>query len=311
MNNINYFNTPIHRLSESVNDNSFYIKRDDLIPFSFGGNKVRKGFLFFEDLKKSNCNCVVTYGSKASNHCRIIANLAALEKIPCHIISPREDKGINFNNRMVEMFDAHVTLCSVEEVASTIENKIQKLNNQGYRPYFIQGGGHGNIGTESYIRAYKEILEYEKREDLYFDYVFHTSGTGSTQAGLICGKYLNKDQKEIIGISNARKNPYGGQVVLDSVNEYLEIPAKSSTMEKEVNFIDDFVLSGYGDYNDEVLKTIKKIMIDDGVPMDSTYTGKAFWGMKNYIMNESIFNKNILFLHTGGTPLYFNDLEWL
>ena len=40
------FDTPIHELTVPVenyeyNGNKFYIKRDDLQPFSFGGNKVR------------------------------------------------------------------------------------------------------------------------------------------------------------------------------------------------------------------------------------------------------------------------------
>ncbi len=34
--------TVIEKLNESVNDNAFYMKRDDLLPFSFGGNKARK-----------------------------------------------------------------------------------------------------------------------------------------------------------------------------------------------------------------------------------------------------------------------------
>jgi D-cysteine desulfhydrase len=50
-------------------------------------------------------------------------------------------------------------------------------------------------------------------------------------------------------------------------------------------------------------------MIQHGIPLDSTYTGKAFWGMMQYIKKEQIKEKNILFIHTGGTPLFFDDLE--
>lgn len=34
--------------------NQLYIKREDLIPFSFGGNKARKAALFFEDFDKGD-----------------------------------------------------------------------------------------------------------------------------------------------------------------------------------------------------------------------------------------------------------------
>ena len=39
--------TPIQMLNEQLNNNKFFIKRDDLLPISFGGNKVRKAILFF------------------------------------------------------------------------------------------------------------------------------------------------------------------------------------------------------------------------------------------------------------------------
>lgn len=42
--------------------------------------------------------------------------------------------------------------------------------------------------------------------------------------------------------------------------------------------------------------------------MDTTYTGKAYWGMKEHIKKYQITEKNILFIHTGGTPLFFDDL---
>ena len=49
-------------------------------------------------------------------------------------------------------------------------------------------------------------------------------------------------------------------------------------------------------------------MQKEGIPFNTTYTGKAFWGMKEYLASNEIENKTILFVHTGGTPLYFDDL---
>ena len=61
----------------------------------------------------------------------------------------------------------------------------------------------------------------------------------------------------------------------------------------------------------EILKIIKEVLINEGIPLDSTYTGKGFWGMTEYIKKNIITGKKILFIHTGGTPLFFNDLEVL
>lgn len=47
----------------------------------------------------------------------------------------------------------------------------------------------------------------------------------------------------------------------------------------------------------------------DAVPLDMTYTGKAFYGMMEYLKKQEITGKKILFLHTGGLPLFFDFLE--
>ena len=50
--NINQYKTPIYDMNYSDQKNEFFIKRDDLLPFSFGGNKVRIAEQYFRDMKK-------------------------------------------------------------------------------------------------------------------------------------------------------------------------------------------------------------------------------------------------------------------
>jgi len=302
--------TPILQIS-SINGNEVYIKRDDLIPFSFGGNKARKAMLFFEDIKSKKSDYVITYGSNSSNHCRVIANMAKKYDLPCIVISPIEDHKETYNNKMVELFDAEVIRCHIDEVKETIAHKLESLKNQGFNPYFIAGGGHGLIGTKAYINCYNEIIDYEQHMGIFFDYIFLSTGTGTTQAGLICGKLIKGDDRSIIGISCARKNPKASQVIRESVKGYLDIIENESDLDEQVKVLDEYILDGYSVYNDEILEIIRDLLCKDGIPLDSTYTAKAFWGMKQYIVKEQVVNKKILFLHTGGTPLFFNDLEKL
>ena len=302
--------TPIYRLKD--NKNNIYIKRDDLFPYSFGGNKARKGFLFFEDFRKGDYNSVVTYGSSSSNHVRVISNKCCELNIPCFIISPEENSKTTFNTIMYNIFRSTVIKTPINEVSKTINETIKDLEIKGYKPYFIQGGGHGNIGTQAYVNCYNEILEYEEEKDIDFDYIFHASGTGTTQAGLICGSILNRDRKKIIGISIARQNPRGRDVVFDSVESYLNdinIKYDKENIDNKLNFIDDYILSGYGSYNKKIIDTIVDALRNYGIPMDTTYVGKAFFGMHEYIGENNLDNKNILFIHTGGSPLFFDDLE--
>lgn len=286
--------------------NHLWIKREDFIPFSFGGNKARKAKLFFKEIDAGNHDCVVTYGSGSSNHCRVVANECCKREMKCYIISPEESSEATFNYQMMELFGAEITTVPVSKVHDTIENKITELKIFGLNPYFIEGGGHGNIGTEAYVQCYQEIKEQENELGVHFDYIFFASGTGTTHAGLVCGQIISGDERQIVGISIARKNPRGLDVVLDSIRSYLGDRTSENEIQEKTIFIDDYT-SGYGKDDSRVTDTIEMVLKTYGIPLDATYTGKAFMGMSEYI--KDIRNKNILFIHTGGTPLFFDALR--
>lgn len=288
--------TPILYL-ERLQDNNIYIMRDDLLPFSFGGNKARKAVLFFREIEAQGCDIVVTYGSGGSNHCRIIANMAVSKGLGCHVISTDAESNCA-NRRMTQQFGAVVHSCPVEQVAATIDSVMDDLRRQGRKPYFIPGGGHGNVGTMAYDLAYEQIAAC----GIDFDYIFLASGTGTTHAGLICGKKrLGPEKLKIVGISIARANPRGGQVVADSVKSYCGEDAG-----EDLIFEDGYLCGGYGKYDDAIDATIRRMLHSHGLPLDPTYTGKAYCGMERYLEDHQIREKNILFIHTGGTPLFYD-----
>jgi D-cysteine desulfhydrase len=283
--------------------NRLWMKREDLIPFSFGGNKARKVQLFLREIEQSACDSVVTYGSGSSNHCRVVANICCQRGLKCCVISPKEVSKKTFNSRMMELFGAEIITVPVDRVHDTIEEKLNELSRDGYHPYFIEGGGHGNIGTEAYVQCYGEIKEQEKELGVFFDYIFFASGTGTTHAGLVCGQIMNGDERKVVGISIARKNPRGRDVVLKSIKSYLGEDADMDAAEGATIFVDDYA-NGYGKRERKVEETVENVLKQYGIPLDMTYTGKAFWGMGEYL--AEIRNKNVLFIHTGGTPLFFD-----
>lgn len=305
--------TPICYI-DNIDNNDIYIKREDMIPYSFGGNKARKALLFFEEIDKGNYTHIVTYGSSHSNHCRVIANMSAARGIPCTIIGPEEVSDGTYNSKLMELFGAKTVTVPVDMVHDTIEDILNDLRKAGEKPYFIPGGGHGNIGTQAYVDCYEEISDYEKKENTFFDYIFFASGTGTTQAGLVCGQILNNDTRDIIGISIARKNPRGRDVVIDSIKEYLEASdyeVNEDKIQSKTVFVDDYTMDGYGRDSEEIREIIAEVMIKYGIPLDVTYTGKAFMGMKKYLKDNRIEGKTVLFIHTGGTPLFFDELSKL
>lgn len=302
--------TPIHILSKEINN--IYMKREDFIPFSFGGNKARKSLYFFKEIDRLGNDCIVTYGSSSSNHCRIVSNMASARGLPCVIIGPQEASEPTFNSRMMNMFGAEIITVPVTQVHDKIEDTLGKLRKKGLNPYFIEGGGHGHWGTQAFVDCYYEICQFEEQQDIHFDYIFFASGTGTTQAGLVCGQLMRNDKRQIIGISIARKNPQGRSVVLDSIKSYFRderIIMPDELISEKTVFLDGYTGNGYAKFSDVINETVYSMLIKYGVPMDTTYTAKAYVGMLDYIRKENIKGRTILFIHTGGTPLFFDSIK--
>lgn len=310
MKKISLFKLPTPLYEIDVDDrNKYFIKRDDLIDFALGGNKARKLEYFLYDIKQKGCDYVVTYGSAQSNHCRITAAAAARLGLKCLLILAGSEEDFTFegNDIMYFLARANIKWCDVSAVSKTIDNEINKLKKQGYDPYFIPGGGHGNCGTHAYVEAYKEIEKQSEELGLNFDYIFTASGTGTTQAGLIAGKEILNGSEEIVGISIARKANRGIEVIKNSlISYYKEFYDKKLFNKNNINFDDSYIGKGYADIYEGIAETIKHMFSKNSIVLDPTYTGKAFYGMCEYIEKENICDKNILFIHTGGTPIFFS-----
>ncbi len=315
MNNIENCMNASSQISFYKNDsraNDIFVKRDDKIGPDFGGNKARKLEYFFEDINNKKVNYIVTYGSTHSNHCRLTASYAAQFDLSCLLIlaEPEQEPEYNGNFFLYDLLDAEITYTSVDSVEETISNELERLKSEGYNPYFIPGGGHGNLGTEAYVEASREIKYQEEDMNIYFDYIFFASGTGTTQAGLVIGNEIYDIAEEIIGISIAREEERGRKIIGESIKEYCdENEISMGDINKKINFVTDFIGDGYGDTKLEVKRVIKKVAKKEGIMLDPIYTGKAFYGMQEYIRKNDIKDQNILFIHTGGIPIIFNHTE--
>ncbi|MBQ7217144.1 MAG: pyridoxal-phosphate dependent enzyme [Synergistaceae bacterium] len=302
--------TPIHRLEWPYCKNSIYIKRDDLLPFSFGGNKVRIALEFFRDMKAKAKDCIIGYGSSRSNLVRAAANIASMSGVKCVIISPSEDDGSRIttaNTRIAQMCSAEFVPCQKTNVADTVQSVITSCEESGLKPYYINGDkyGRGNeaVPVRAYYGVYQEILSQQQELGTEFQYIFLPVGTGMTIAGLIAGRNDFHGDAGIIGISIARPK----QQAESAVQRY--VSAFSGRDSDGITVCDEYICGGYGLYDSEIADTVRNMLILNGVALDTTYTGKAFYGMYRYLNKHNISGKNILFIHTGGTPLFFDGLK--
>lgn len=317
-NPVQVFDTPIQKLSYGTGKNNFYIKRDDLLPFSFGGNKVRFARKFIEDMKDKQCDSMIIYGNYHSNLCRILSAACRQMEIPCYMVHNIEDiceEQISCNEQLIKMMGVTEIPCKKNDIRNAVEKAFGDLREQGYHPYYIYGNskGEGNewVPMEAYREAYQEIRNYEKKTGTEFDYIFLASSTNATQSGLLAGSLIENDQKTIVGISVSRRQARGEEVIKHNLQKYAEKFHRDfpDNWEERIVFTDAYLEGGYGSFSEDIQKTILEECRENGIPLDMTYTGKAFWGMKNWIREHKITGKNILFWHTGGTPLFFDLLE--
>ena len=315
---VNLENTPITKLN--VTGNNFYIKRDDLLPFSCGGNKVRIAHEFLSDMKAKGGNCLIMYGNSRSNLCRVLASACYMEGIPCMMICSDDPDGVHRktkNSVLVGLLGLEIIYCAKNAIAPAVDEAFRRASSRGLTPYYIYGNrfGTGNEGcaARAYAKAYDEICDQEVALGIHFDYIFHASGTGATQSGLICGHLVRGDDRKIVGISVSRDKARGTGIIKCGVTEWFRDEGKTLPphFDDEIILADEYLAGGYGMYSENILETIRAEWQRDSICLDPTYTGKAFTGMLSYLKENNIEDKNILFIHTGGTPLFYDALQLL
>lgn len=276
------------------------IVRDDIFPFIGGGGKARKAVYYEEMLREQGYNAVVTCGGIQSNHNRAIALMCSKNGWKCHLcIQGTEERFLSEkgNALLDRLSGAECELIRPEDTAAAMDRAMEKLSAEGYKPYYCHGGGHDLPGGIAFVEAIEELAKQIEEPD----YIFHASGTGSTQAGIVVGlDRVGWGDVKCIGISVARQYERGRQVIADFANMLAEHYGISDKYENRILFNTDYLSGGYEQFTPEMDIYLKKAMKETGLMFDTTYSGKAFYGMMDYIKKHHLQDKKIVFWHTGG-----------
>ena len=212
----------------------------------------------------------------------------------------------SFNERMVRLLGAEVVPCVRDAVRDTVSETLDRLRSEGEIPYYIYGDetGCGNeaVPVAAYARVYPEITRQGGGLGLCFDSIYLATGTGMTQAGLVCAS--DGSETRIVGISIARDGGVARTRVAEYSSSFLGRPPRVG-----IEVVGDYLHGGYGQSDDVEKQTIRRLLLREGIPADETYVGKAFDGMLRHLEAEGAVGRHVLFIHTGGTPLFFDDMR--
>jgi 1-aminocyclopropane-1-carboxylate deaminase/D-cysteine desulfhydrase-like pyridoxal-dependent ACC family enzyme len=270
-------------------------KRDDAIPFGFGGNKIRKLEYVIAQALAADADTVVTVGGLQSNHARATAAVAAKLGLGCVLVLNGVPPLRPTANTLLDyLLGAEIEyIATRDERAAACERVVARLRDEGRRPFFIPLGASSPVGALGYVAAVAELVEQQMVPDV----IIHATSSGGTQAGLLAGAAISNLKTHIIGVS--ADDP--AEAIAANIRRILSGMDRFHMPHGEIEIDDTRVGDGYGVPTPESREAQEVAARTEALFLDHTYTAKAFGALMAYV-REGRFTEDqtILFWHTGG-----------
>ena len=298
--------TPVHEMArlrtELGGGPRLLIKRDDAIPFGFGGNKVRKLAFVAAQAVADGADALVTTGGIQSNHARVTAAVAATLGMRCVLIANGARQERPTANALLDaLLGADVRyVASREERNAAIDDAAAQLAREGRRPFRIPLGASTPLGALGFARAIGEVLEQMPAPDV----IVHSSSSGGTQAGLLAGIALHGITTRVIGVSpDDPAASIAGRVrdILQGMGPLLGVDGAALAGARPIEIDDAFIGDGYGIPSDASREAQCLAAQREAIFVDNTYTAKALAELIAAVRARRIpADATVLFWHTGG-----------
>ncbi len=309
--------TPIEKLenfSKALGGPTIYIKRDDLLGLTSGGNKTRKLEFLMADAIAKGADTILTCGAVQSNHCRLTLAAAVKEGLKCQLILEErvkgsykpEGSGNNFLFNLLGVEDTFVVPGGTDMMGE-LEKLAAKLNAEGRKTYIVPGGGSNPIGSTGYVACAEEIMAQLFDKGINIDHMVIPSGSAGTHAGIITGLVGVNANIPVTGVSVNRNKELQTNAVWNLAKGTAERVGVAAEITKDmIQVTDEYVGPGYSVPSDEMVEAVQLLARTEGILLDPVYTGKVMAGLIGMV-RKGKFKKedNILFLHTGGSPALY------
>ncbi len=309
--------TPIEflpRFSEAVGGPNIYIKRDDLLGLTSGGNKTRKLEFLVAEALAQGADTLITCGAVQSNHCRLTLASAVKEGLKCRLVLEErvpgsynpEASGNNFLYRLLGVEKIEVVSAGTD-MAAAMQKVADDVAKEGRKAYIIPGGGSNPIGATGYAACAQEIQGQLFEKGLNIDRLCVASGSAGTHAGLLTGFYGCNMNIPIVGVGVSRdpedQEPLVYNLALKTAERlgvHQDIPRDA------VVSFGDYWRPKYSVPNKKMVEAVNMMAKTEGILLDPVYTGKAVAGLID-LSRKGYFKKgeNVLYVHTGGSPALY------
>jgi D-cysteine desulfhydrase len=288
-----------------------WMKREDLLPLAFGGNKLRNLEFLVGAALAEGADTLITSGRRWSNHCRLTAAAGARAGLDVHVVfsGPAVDPP-GANQRLDELLGAAVHVAKTGERAdraALVERVAADLRGAGRRPFVVEVGGSGPAGAAGQVLAGLEAFVQARAHGVEPATVVLPSATGGTQAGLLVAARLAGSAARVEGIAVATRSAE----LRPTIGSLLAGLAPLAGVEAdpgEIALSDDERGPGYGVRTPAADAATALLARTEGILVDPIYTAKALAGLVARARDGRLRGP-VVFWHAGGTPGLFEVLE--
>lgn len=305
---------PLEHLSRHLGGPHLWVKRDDLLGLTAGGNKTRKLEFLVADALAQGADTLITVGAVQSNHCRLTLAAAVKEGLKCRLVLEErvpnsyhpDASGNNFLFKLLGVEGIKVVE-SGADLNAALQGVADELAREGRKGYIIPGGGSNALGALGYVSCAEETLQQTFEMGLRLGHIVVSSGSGGTHAGMVTGMWGNNSGIPITGISvRAEKNAQEGKLhaLANQTAELLGV--RGGVSRDAFTVLDDYVGEGYSLPTEEMTEAVRLFARLEGILLDPVYTGKTAAGLIDLVRKGHFGeDENVLFLHTGGAPALY------
>jgi 1-aminocyclopropane-1-carboxylate deaminase/D-cysteine desulfhydrase-like pyridoxal-dependent ACC family enzyme len=278
------------------------VKRDDAIPFGFGGNKVRKLELAGAAAVAAGAGTLVTVGGIQSNHARATAATATRLGLRCLILANGErPRKLTGNALLNDLLGAEIEyIASRDERETAMRAAMERLRRAGRAPFEIPLGMSTPLGALGFARAIGEMVAQRTVPDV----IVHASSSGGTQAGLVAGCTLYGLPTRVIGVSPDDPAPSIQskiRTIIAGAGTLLGLEGDAFAAACPIVVEDGYIGEGYGIPSAESTEAQRLVARTEALFVDHAYTAKALAAMIAWVRGGRFRDsETVLFWHTGG-----------
>lgn len=304
---------PLPGLSRALGGRAeLWIKREDLGPLAFSGNKLRNLEFLLGAAIEDGADTVVTSGRRWSNHCRLTAAAGVKLGLRVHIVVSGPAVPHSPNLALIEKFGATVHQAVTDDRAER-EELVSRIGGEaaaaGRRVRVIPVGGSEPAGAWGHVLAAIEVGEQATAAGFTPDAIVLPTATGGTQAGLLVGATLGmQPDPRLLGIVVAKTSNELRPVVEGLVRPLAAMAGIEPPLER-IELDDGQIGSGYGRPTPSSEEAARLIAGSEGILVDPVYTAKGLAGLVALVRSGALDGRRAIFWHGGGLPALFEPLD--